>query len=79
MTPIRYSIRSSTRSERSSDFHCEGAPKELDALGIREFRKILMPPYRLIYRVVGATVFIIVIADGRRDMQTLLEHRLLNR
>jgi len=54
-------------------------PKELDALGIREFRQILMPPYRLIYRVVGTTVFILVIADGRRDMQALLEHRLLNR
>lgn len=54
-------------------------PKELDALGIREFRQVLMPPYRLIYRVAGDTVFILVIADGRRDMQALLEHRLLNR
>ena len=56
-----------------------GVPKELDALGIREFRQILMAPYRLIYRVIGDTVFILVIADGRRDMQTLLEQRLLNR
>jgi toxin ParE1/3/4 len=56
-----------------------GIPQELDALGIREFRQTLMAPYRLIYRVVGGTVFILVIADGRRDMQTLLEHRLLNR
>lgn len=54
-------------------------PQELDVLGIREFHQILMPPYRLIYRVVGATVFILAIADGRRDMQTLLKHRLLNR
>ncbi|RIA44674.1 plasmid stabilization system protein ParE [Hephaestia caeni] len=56
-----------------------GIPKELGALGIREFRQILMSPYRLIYRVIGDTVFILVIADGRRDMQALLEHRLLNR
>lgn len=54
-------------------------PKELDASGIRDFRQVLLTPYRLIYRVVGATVFILVIADGRRDMQTLLEQRLLNR
>jgi toxin ParE1/3/4 len=52
-------------------------PKELDALGIREFRQILVEPYRLIYRVVGKTVFVMVIADGRRDMQALLERRLL--
>jgi toxin ParE1/3/4 len=52
-------------------------PKELDALGIREFRQILVEPYRLIYRVSGKTVFVMVIADGRRDMQALLERRVL--
>jgi toxin ParE1/3/4 len=51
-------------------------PKELDVLGIREFRQILVAPYRLIYRVHGQTVFVMVIADGRRDMQALLERRL---
>ena len=54
-------------------------PKELDALGIREFRQILLPPYRLIYRVAGSKVYLMVIADGRRDMQALLERRLLAR
>ena len=52
-------------------------PKELDVLGIREFRQILVDPYRLIYRVGGKAVFVMVIADGRRDMQALLERRLL--
>ena len=52
-------------------------PKELDVLGIREFRQIPVEPYRLIYRLSGKTVFVMVIADGRRDMQTLLERRLL--
>lgn len=52
-------------------------PKEIDALGIREFRQILVEPYRLIYRVGVNTVFVMVIADGRRDMQALLERRLL--
>ena len=54
-------------------------PKELEALGIREFRQILLHHYRLIYRLVGSKVFILVIADGRRDMQALLERRLLGR
>lgn len=54
-------------------------PKELEALGIREFRQILVSPYRLIYRVIGMAVYVSVIADGRRDMQALLEQRLLGR
>lgn len=54
-------------------------PKELEAIGIREFRQILLDPYRLIYRVIGSKVFILVIADDRRDMQALLERRLLGR
>lgn len=52
-------------------------PREVDEMGIREFRQILVEPYRLIYRVDGKTVFVMVIADGRRDMQALLERRLL--
>lgn len=59
-------------------FPVRGAvPKELDALGIREFRQILLSPYRLICRMVAPKVFIMVVADGRRDMQALLERRLL--
>jgi len=52
-------------------------PQELDALGLVEFRQILLDPYRLIYRVIGDRVVVLVIADGRRDMRTLLERRLL--
>lgn len=53
-------------------------PKELSSLGIIEFRQLLLPPYRLIYRVMGPAVFVSVIADGRRDMQALLQQRLLD-
>jgi toxin ParE1/3/4 len=53
-------------------------PKELSLLGIREFREIFFKPYRIIYRVEHRTVYIYLIADGRRDMQTLLNRRLLN-
>lgn len=52
-------------------------PQELLALGMREYRQSLFKPYRLIYRVIGKQVIIYVIADGRRDMQSLLSHRLL--
>ena len=52
-------------------------PKELLDIGIREYREIFFKPYRIIYRVMGNNVYVLVIADGRRDMQTLLQQRLL--
>lgn len=52
-------------------------PKELSALGIREYRQAFFKPYRLIYRVIENRVIIYMIADGRRDMQSLLTRRLL--
>jgi toxin ParE1/3/4 len=52
-------------------------PRELLALGIREYRELFFKPYRIIYRVVGRNVYVLLIADGRRDFQTLLQRRLL--
>ncbi len=52
-------------------------PKELLTIGIREYRKIFFKPYRIIYGVMAEAVYVMVIADGRRDMQTLLQRRLL--
>jgi toxin ParE1/3/4 len=53
-------------------------PKELLALGIREYREIFFKPYRIIYRVMHNIVYALLIVDGRRDMQSLLQRRLLN-
>ena len=52
-------------------------PKELVALGIKEYRQTAFKPYRVIYRVMGRQVVIYRIVDGRRDMQSLLARRLL--
>lgn len=52
-------------------------PRELAALGIRDFHQILHRPYRLIYRIAGDKVFVTLIADSRRDMPALLARRLL--
>ena len=52
-------------------------PKELLSLGIRDYREVFFKPYRLIYRVIGKKVYVLLIADGRRNMQTLLQRRLL--
>ena len=55
-------------------------PRELQALGMREYRQTMFKPYRLIYTVQEQprpAVFIVVIADGRRDMGAFLQRRLL--
>ncbi len=52
-------------------------PKELAALGIQEYRQTFFKPYRVIYRIKGQSVYIVLILDGRRDLQTLLIRRLL--
>ena len=54
--------------------------KELLALGIREYRETYFKPYRVIYRVIQSEkrrmVYVYLIVDGRRDMQTLLQQRM---
>jgi toxin ParE1/3/4 len=63
---------------RLSEFPERGAyPKELLALGIREYREIFFKPYRIICRIMDKNVYVLLIVDGRRDMQTLLQRRLL--
>ena len=45
-----------------------------------KYREIFFKPYRIIriiYRVMEDNVHVLVMADGRRDMQTLLQRRLL--
>ena len=53
-------------------------PRELLALGIKDYRQVFFKPYRLIYRLVERRVYIYLIVDGRRDMRTLFAQRLLH-
>ena len=50
---------------------------ELRSLGISEYRQIFFKPCRLIYRVYANQVIVYVVADNRRDMESLLARRLL--
>jgi toxin ParE1/3/4 len=52
-------------------------PKELLALGIKAYRQVLFKPWRLIYRVDRGVVYVVLIVDGRRDLQSVLAERLL--
>lgn len=64
--------------EELSKFPERGSyPKELAGIGIKEYKQVFFKPYRVIYRVIGRQVILYLIADGRRDMQSILARRLL--
>ena len=52
-------------------------PPELSLLGINDFLELNYKPYRIIYQIIEKVVFIHCILDGRRDMQKLLQERLM--
>jgi toxin ParE1/3/4 len=52
-------------------------PPELQLLEIYDYLETHYKPYRIIYQVIDRQVFVHCILDGRRDMQKLLQERLL--
>ena len=53
------------------------APPELSRIGVTNYREVNFKPYRVIYEVIRQNVFIHCILDGRRDIPSLLERRLI--
>jgi toxin ParE1/3/4 len=53
-------------------------PPELDRIDVREFLEIHFKPYRIIYQIVESKVFVHAVLDGRRELQDILQRRLLN-
>ncbi len=51
---------------------------ELGRLEVRDYRELLAGAYRMVYRVVGETVFILGVFDGRRNLEDLILKRLLS-
>jgi toxin ParE1/3/4 len=52
-------------------------PPELERIGVLEFREVFFKPYRIIYQVIKTNVYVHCILDGRRDMQDVLQQRIL--
>lgn len=52
-------------------------PPELDRIGVTNYREVNFKPYRVIYEVIRQEVFVHCILDGRRDMPSLLERRII--
>ncbi len=52
-------------------------PPELSVQGIKEFKEVVLNPYRAIYEIFGSKVIVHLCVDGRRDMKALLDRRLI--
>jgi toxin ParE1/3/4 len=52
-------------------------PTELFEIGVTEFRELHCKPCRIIYSLEPTTVYVYCVLDDRRDIQTILQERLL--
>jgi plasmid stabilization system protein ParE len=52
-------------------------PQELENLNLTQYRQVISGMNRIIYEVRQETVFIHIVCDTRKDMQSLLTKRLL--
>ena len=50
---------------------------ELERIGVVEYREIFYKPYRIIYQVIESHIYVYCVLDGRRDLQDLLQQRIL--
>lgn len=49
---------------------------ELERLQLREYRELIVAPYRLVYRVSGKRVLVLGVLDSRRNLEDLLLDRI---
>jgi toxin ParE1/3/4 len=72
--------RISEIAENIANFPQRGScPKELPPGVKTQYRQVFFKPYRVIHQVIRSEVVIHLIADGRRNMQSLLLRRLTDR
>ena len=51
-------------------------PELLDVY-IERYREIIIPPYRVVFKLTDSNVYIIAVIDGRRDFESFIFNRLL--
>ena len=50
---------------------------ELARLHMREYRELVIPPYRLVYRSHSRDILVLAVFDGRRSLEDVLLDRLV--
>jgi toxin ParE1/3/4 len=51
---------------------------ELRDQGILQYRELVIPPWRILYRISGKSVFVLSVLDSRRNIEDILLKRLTN-
>jgi plasmid stabilization system protein ParE len=50
---------------------------ELARLHVREYRELVVPPHRIVYRIAGNRVLVLAALDARRSLEDVLLDRLI--
>ena len=50
---------------------------ELKDQGILQYRELIIPPWRLIYRISERNIFVLSVIDSRRNVEDILLNRLV--
>lgn len=50
---------------------------ELQSQGVFHYRELIVANWRLIFKIVGKTVFVVAVLDSRRNLEDILLQRLL--
>ena len=69
-------IKESSQTLSTLPLHGRLVP-EVACLEITNFRELLIPPYRLLYRVGESMVLVMAVFDGRRELENAIRLRLL--
>ncbi len=51
---------------------------ELKDQGILQYRELIQPPWRIIYRISENKVYVLAVLDSRRNIEDILLQRLVN-
>jgi len=51
---------------------------ELEQQGITQYHELIIPPWRVIYRVLEKRVYVLAVLDSRRSVEDILLQRLID-
>ncbi len=52
---------------------------ELQAQGILQYRELIIPPWRLVYRIDERKIYVLSVIDSRRNVEDILLSRLVGK
>ncbi len=52
---------------------------ELKEQGISQYRELIIPPWRIIYRISDSNVYVLSVIDSRQNLEDILLYRLVRK